>query len=119
MRAYLVDRVAGRGWARSAVVAELGAASATVRRLLDHHGVRRSRRTAGERVAAARGRRVQAGVWQARRSARLAELGFGDLTSYLRARHVAQGWSVRRMRAELRVGRAWLDAELRRLGTTP
>lgn len=114
VRAYLVDRVAGRGWARSAVVAELGAAPVTVRRLLDRHG--RSQRTAGERAALERGRRVQAGVWRARRAARLGELGFADLASYLRVRHAQQGWSVRRMRAELGVGRAWLVAEMRRLG---
>jgi hypothetical protein len=66
-----------------------------------------SRRTAGERAASARGRRVQAGVWQARGVARLGELGFADLVSYLRVRRVEQGWSVRRMRAVLGVGRAW------------
>jgi len=116
VRAYLVDRVAGRGWARSAVVAELGAAPSTVRRLLDRHGARRSQRTAGEQAAAARGRRVQGRVWQARRATRLGELGFADLASYLRVRRVAQGWSVRRMRAELRVSRTWLVGEMRRLG---
>jgi AraC-like DNA-binding protein len=119
VRAYLVDRVAERGWVRSAVATELGVAPVTVRRLLDRHGVRRSRRTAGERAASARGRRVQAGVWQARGAARLGELGFAGLASYLRVRRVEQGWSVRRMRAELGVGRAWLVAEMRRLGITP
>jgi hypothetical protein len=58
---------------------------------------------------------VQAVGWQARRVARLAELGFADLAAYLRARHVEQGWSVKRMRAELRVGRRWLVGELARL----
>jgi hypothetical protein len=48
--------------------------------------------------------------------ARLAELGFTDLASYLRMRYVEQSWSVRRMRAELGVGKAWLVGELRRLG---
>jgi hypothetical protein len=43
-------------------------------------------------------------------------LGFADLAGYLRVRWVEQGWSVRRMRAELKVGRAWLAAELHRLG---
>jgi hypothetical protein len=37
--AYLVDRVAERGWLLPAVVAELGAAPVTVRRLLDRHGM--------------------------------------------------------------------------------
>ena len=57
--------------------------------------------------------------WQARLPARLAELGFADLAAYLRARHVEQGWSVKRMRAELRVGRRWLLGELTRLGLRP
>ncbi len=52
---------------------------------------------------------------QPRRAARLAELGLADLGAYLRARHVAQGWSVRRMRAELGVSRRWLVGELARL----
>jgi hypothetical protein len=116
VRGYLVDQVAERGWLLSAVVAELGAAPATVRRLLDRHGVRRSKRTTGEQAAGAQGRRAQDAWWQVRRAARLAELGFEDLASYLRARHVGQGRSVRRMRAELGVGKAWLVDEVRRLG---
>jgi hypothetical protein len=116
VEAYLVDRVAERDWLLSAVVAELGAAPVTVRRLLDRYGVRRSQRTSGEQAAAARGRRVQQAGWQARRAARLAESGFADLGSYLPVRYVGQGWSVRRMRAELGVGKAWLVEEMRRLG---
>jgi hypothetical protein len=91
----------------------------TVRRLLGRHGIRRVRRTPAERAAADRGRRVQAVGWQARRAARLAELGFADLTSYLLIRYVEQGWSVKRMRAELGVGRRWLVGELARLGLRP
>jgi hypothetical protein len=114
--AYLADRVVQRGWLLAEVAAELGAHRLTVRRLLDRHGIRRVRRTPAERAAAKRGRRVQAVGWQARRAARLAELGFADLAAYLRARHVTQGWSVKRMRAELGVGRRWLVGELARLG---
>ncbi len=77
------------------------------------------RRTPAERAAADKGRRVQAVGWQTRLAARLAELGFADLAAYLRARQVAQGWSVRRMRAELGVGRRWLVGELARLGLRP
>jgi hypothetical protein len=117
--AYLVDRVGERGWLLEEVAAELAAHRLTVRRLLDRHGIRRVRRTRAERVAAASCRRVQAAGWQARRAARLAELGFADLGAYLKARHVAQGWSVKRMRAELRVGRGWLVGELARLGLRP
>jgi hypothetical protein len=51
---------------------------------------------------------VQTVGWQARRVARLVELSFQDLAAYLQARRVAQGWSVKRMRAELGVGRRWL-----------
>jgi hypothetical protein len=116
---YLVDRVVARGWLLAEVAAELAAHRVTVRRLLERHGIRRVQRTPAERAAAASGRRVQAVGWQARRAARLAELGFGDLAAYLRARQVEQGWSVKRMRTELRVGRRWLVGELARLGLRP
>jgi hypothetical protein len=117
--AYLADRVVQRGWLLAEVAAELAAHRVTVRRLLDRHGIRRVRRTSGERAASKAGLRVQSVSWQARRAARLAELGFQDLATYLRARHVAQGWSVKRMRAELGVGRRWLVGELARLGLRP
>jgi hypothetical protein len=77
------------------------------------------RRTAMERAASEAGRRVQAVGWQARRAARLTELGFQDLAGYLQARRVEQGWSVKRMRADLGVGRRWLVGELARLGLRP
>jgi hypothetical protein len=115
----LTDRVVERGWLLAEVAAELAAHRLTVRRLLDRHGIRRVRRTAMERAAAEAGRRVQAVGWQARRAARLAELGFQDLAGYLRGRHVEQGWPVKRMRAELGVGRRWLVGELARLGLRP
>jgi len=35
---------------------------------------------------------------------------------YLRVRRVGQGWSLRRMTAELQVGSAWLKSQMRRLG---
>jgi hypothetical protein len=116
VQAYLVDRVVEQAWLLVQVAAELAAHRLTVRRLLERYGIRRVRRTAMERAASESGRRVQAVGWQARRAARLAELGFTDLAGYLRARHVEQGWSVKRMRAELRVGRRWLVGELSRLG---
>jgi hypothetical protein len=119
VQAYLVDRVVQRGWLLAEVTAELAAHRLTVRRLLDRHGIRRARRTPAERAAAASGHRVQAVGWQARRAARLAELGFQDLAGYLKARYIGQGWSVRRMRAELGVGRRWLVGELARLGLRP
>jgi hypothetical protein len=101
------------------VTAEFAAHRLTVRRLLNRYGIRRGRRTPAERAASDKGRRVQQESWQARRVARLAELGFADLAAYLRARQVEQGWSVKRMRAELRVGRRWLVGELSRLGLRP
>jgi hypothetical protein len=106
--AYLVDRVVEQAWLVAEVAVELGAHRLTVRRLLERHGIRRARRTPKERAAAAAGRRVQSVGWQARRVARLTELGFQDLAGYLHVRHVEQGWSVKRMQAELRVGRRWL-----------
>jgi hypothetical protein len=115
---YLVDRVVQQGWLLAEVAAELAAHRLTVRRLLDRHGIRRVRRTPAERAAADAGRQVQSVYWQARR-ARLTKLGFQDLTGYLHARHVEQGWSVKQMRAELGVGRRWLVGELARLGLRP
>jgi hypothetical protein len=119
VEAYLVDRVVERAWLLAEVAAELAAHRVTVRRLLERHGIRRVRRTAMERAAAESGRRVEAVGWRTRRAARLSELGFEDLAAYLRARHVAEGWSVKRMRAELGVGRRWLVGELARLGLRP
>jgi hypothetical protein len=116
---YLTDRVVQRAWLLAEVAAELAAHRVTVRRLLERYGTRRARRTAMERAAAESGRRVQAVGWQARRAGRLAELGFADLATYLQARRVEQGWSVKRMRAELGVGRRWLVGELARLGLRP
>jgi len=108
VEAYLADRVVARGWLLAEVTAELGAHRMTVRRLLDRHGIRRVRHTPAERAASDAGHRMQAVGWQARRSARLAKLGYADLAGYLTARHVDQGWSIKRMRAELGVGRGWL-----------
>jgi hypothetical protein len=119
VREYLVDRVVQRGWLLAEVAADLAAHRVTVRRLMERHEIRRVRRTPSERAAGASGRRVQAVGWQARRVARLAELGFEDLTTYLRARQVEQGWSITRMRAELGVGRRWLVGEIGRLGLRP
>jgi hypothetical protein len=119
VEAYLTDRVVEQGWLLAEVAVEVGAHRVTVRRLLERHGIRRVRRTPSERAAADEGRRVQAVGWQARRAARLAELGFADLGAYLKARHVEQGWSVKRIRAELGVGRRWLVGELARLRLRP
>jgi AraC-like DNA-binding protein len=116
LRAYLADRLVTRAWPLAEVTAELRAHRVTVRRLMDQHGIRRERRTPREQAADKRGRRAQATAWQARRAARLAEHGSADLTGYLQRRYVEQGWSVRRMRAELRVGRCWLVAAMAQLG---
>jgi hypothetical protein len=73
VRAYLVERVIEQAWLLSEVAAELAAHRPTVRRLLDRHGIRRVR-TPDERAAADKGL-LQSVGWQARRAARLAELG--------------------------------------------
>lgn len=116
VRAYLADRLVQREWLLADVAAELGAHRGTVRRLMRRVGVQRRRRTARQLAVGERGRQVQSVSWQARRAARLAELGFADPAAYLQRRHVEQGWSIKRMRAELRVGRNWLVAEMARLG---
>jgi AraC-like DNA-binding protein len=104
VRWYLADRLLVRGLPLAELTAELGAHRRTVRRLMDEYGIRRVRRTPREQAAGERGRRAQAAAWQARRTARLAELGFADLAGYLQRRYVEHGWSVRRMQAELGVG---------------
>jgi hypothetical protein len=68
VRAYLLDRPVTRAWTLAQVQGELGAAPATLRRLLDQHQVRRvapTRRqraaaTAANRPARSRGRSVNA-----------------------------------------------------------
>jgi hypothetical protein len=118
VRAYLVDRLVTKAWTLAAVVAaELGAARSTLRCLLDQHQVRRVALTRRQRGAAtaASGPRRQARAAQ-RRQARLAEFGFDGLETYLQDRSVGQGWSVRRLCAELGVGHGWLDRQLARLG---
>jgi AraC-like DNA-binding protein len=114
--AYLEDRLLGREWLLVDVAAELAANRRTVRRLMQQTGVKRVRRTVRQRAVAERGRRVQSVSWQARRAARLAELGFADLAEYLQRRYLEQGWSIKRMRAELGVGRSWLVTQMGRLG---
>jgi hypothetical protein len=113
---YLTDRISGQAWPLVQVAAELGTHVRTVRRLLDHHQIRRTRQTTAQQQVRARARRVQARGWQAERQARLAQLGFTDLAGYLHTRVVQQGWSIRRMRAELRVGRVWLVGQMGQLG---
>jgi hypothetical protein len=57
----------------------------------------------------------QIACWAAKRQARLAELGFTDVEGYLRVRRVEQGWSLRRILAELQVSSAWLKDQMQRL----
>jgi len=45
----------------------------------------------------------------------LAGLGFASVEDYLRVRRVEQGWSFRRMLAELHVGSPWLKRQLSQL----
>jgi AraC-like DNA-binding protein len=116
VRAYLADRLHGREWLLAEVAAELGAHRATVRRLMQQSGVQRHRRTARQVAAGERGRQVQMVGWEARRSARLAELGFAGLRAYLECRCVEQGWPINQIRSELRVGRNWLVDQMARLG---
>jgi AraC-like DNA-binding protein len=116
VQAYLTDRLIQWEWLLADIAAELGAHRDTVRRLMEQAGVRRVRRTARQVVAGERGHRVQSVSWRARRAARLKELGFADLGGYLQRRYLEQGWSIKRMRAELQVGRNWLVAQMARLG---
>ncbi len=116
VRVYLADRLLEREWLLVDVAAEVAADRRTVRRLMQQAGVTRRRRTARQLAVGERGRRVQSVSWQQRRVARLEELGFADLGGYLQRRYLEQGWPIKRMRAELQVGRNWLVAQMARLG---
>jgi AraC-like DNA-binding protein len=100
------------------VAAELGAAPATLRRLLNRYQMGRVAPTRRQRAAAAAtsGPTTQARAVQQRCQARLAQLGFAELEEYLGDRYVSKGWSVRRLCAELGVSHGWLRQQLRRLG---
>jgi hypothetical protein len=111
LRAYLADRAITRRWPTTMIAGELGVQPATVRDRLDQHRLPRQRASVRPYRATARQREC----WAAKRQARLVELGFADVEGYLRVRRVGQGWSLRRMLAELRVGSAWLKDQLHRL----
>jgi len=115
LHAYLADRAVTKAWPLSQIAGELHAHLRTVRQRLDHHGLRRARPTAQQTAGRRRAAAKRAWAWQAKRQARLAALGFADIQAYLQARRVQQGWPLRRMTAELHVGRAWLNAQLRQL----
>jgi len=112
LRAYLADRAVTRRWPSTMIASELGVQPATVRDRLDQHRLPRRRATIRPHRAIAR----QTECWAAKRQARLAGLGFADVEEYLRVRRVGQGWSLRRMLTELRVGSAWLKDQMTRLG---
>jgi hypothetical protein len=108
---YLADRAMARRWPATSIAGELGVHPGTVRDRLDQHRLPRRRATIRPYRAIA----GQRACWAARRQARLAELGFADLEEYLRVWRVGQGWSLRRLLAELQVGSAWLKDQLHRL----
>jgi hypothetical protein len=116
LRAYLQDRYAEQAWPLPRVAGELGTGIRVVRRLLGAHGVDRTRATAAQAAAGARGRALQAASHAARRRARLAVPGFEELAAYLRVRRVEQGWPLAQIQTELGVGRRWLRAQLNALG---
>ncbi len=93
------------------IASELGVQPATVRDRLDQHRFPRRRATIRSHRAIQRQREC----WAAKRQARLAGLGFASVEGYLRVRRVEQGWSRRRMLAELQVGPAWLKRQMHRL----
>jgi hypothetical protein len=109
---YLTDRAITRRWPPTSIAGELGVQPATVRDRLDQHRLPRRRATRRPDQATAR----QRACWAAKRQARLADLGFADVEGYLRVRRVGQGWSLRRMLTELKVGSAWLKDQMKLLG---
>jgi len=111
LRGYLADRGMTRRRLSTSIADELGVHPGTVRDRLDRHGLPRQRATRRPRRVIAR----QRACWAAKRQARLATLGFADVEEFLRGRRVKQGWSLRRMLAELRVGSAWLKDQMAQL----
>jgi hypothetical protein len=109
---YLTDRAMTRRWPSTSIARELGVHTGTVRDRLDQYRLPRRRATRRPRRAIQR----QVACWAAKRQARLAELGFASTEEYLRVRRVGQGWSLRRMLAELQVGSAWLKDQMQRIG---
>jgi hypothetical protein len=111
LQVYLTDRAMTRRWPTSSIADELGVHPGTVQDRLDRHGLPRRRASVRPRRAIQR----QRACWATKRQARLAGLGFASVEEYLRVRRVGQGWSLRRMLAELRVGSAWLKGQMDRL----
>jgi hypothetical protein len=111
LRAYLADRAITRRWPTTNIAGELGVQPATVRDRLDQHGLRRPRTPRRFYRAIQR----QRACWAAKRQSRIAELGFASVEDHLRVRRIEQGWSLRRMLAELRVGSAWLKDQMHQL----
>ncbi len=89
------------------IAGELGVQPATVRDRLDQHRLPRQRATIRPHRAIQR----QTACWAAKRQARLAGLGFASVEGYLGVRRVGEGWSLRRMLAELQVAPAWLKGQ--------
>jgi hypothetical protein len=111
LRAYLADRAVTRRWPTTSIASELGVHPGTVRDRLDQHGLPRPRTPRRPYRAIQR----QRACWAAKRQSRIVELGFASVEEYLRVRRVQQGWSLRRMLAELRAGSAWLKDQMQRL----
>ncbi len=108
LQTYLADRAVTRRWPSTSIASELRVHPGTVRDRLDQYGLPRQRATIRPHRAVQR----QTACWAAKRQARLASVGFADVEDYLRVRRVEQGWSLRRMLAELQVGSAWLKDQM-------
>jgi hypothetical protein len=110
LRAYLTDRAMTCGWPSTSIASELGVHPDTVRDRLDQHRLPASGRASGP-TGRSSGRgsvgrpnaRPAWPAWVRRRGGRLG------------VRRVGQGWSLRRLLTELRVGSAWLKGQLQRL----
>lgn len=111
LRDYLADRAMTRGRPSTTIASELGVHP----RRCGTGSTGTACPAAGD-PAALSGIQRQTACWAAKRQARLASLGFADVEDYLRVRRVGQGWSLRRMLAQLRVGSAWLMDQMQRLG---
>lgn len=118
-RDYLKDRI-GQRWRFQRIAEEFGHHPAWVKAGYRDEGIRLSRFDArrNSRQALAVGRARYREQVERRRELRLAELGFPDLCSYLRDRHLEQRWWIEEIKQELHAGSSTIARALRECGLT-
>jgi len=108
LTAYLTDRYVTRRWPQRLIAAEIGLHPDWLRKVMQSRRIPR-----GHNLLP--GTRHHGWV-RVKLSGRLAELGFGDLDSYLLDRYRDKGWRVLDLQAELGCGRGLVRTAVLRLG---